>query len=430
MKTITHLPRNIRKLVLFVLVAAAGVTAKAQGLKFENSVIESGSPGANNTVYRFPLVNSNMDALVKIVGRSSALVTLVSIDITNTGWQKAWQPSISYNNGNVNGAQDWWMEFQFDFVNKTTSTPATVTTFDLTALDIDGNGSRLSEWNSFYGASSFVLAGVSQLTVSNILGTLLDLLRPGKKFVGPLTNYPGIDTTVTSIMTTITYNNANTFTMRIGGTSSGTTSGTTRMSSVWFKSFQYTSPQTLPISLSYFTATLNNNKADLRWATSAEINVSHFAIEKSFDGKTYEDAGIVFAMGKTIDKTNYSFSDAVNTDKAGVIYYRLRSVDIDGKNQYSDTRVIRTGQQSKKGISILTYPNPVTTDLRVTIPATWQNKKVVYEIYRGNGQSASRLQRNNSNQTESLNLNVLAPGFYMIRVTCEGETAQQKIIKQ
>ena len=33
-------------------------------------------------------------------------------------------------------------------------------------------------------------------------------------------------------------------------------------------------------------------------------------------------------------------------------------------------------------------------------------------------------------QTESININSLAPGFYIARVICNGETAQQKIIKR
>jgi hypothetical protein len=35
----------------------------------------------------------------------------------------------------------------------------------------------------------------------------------------------------------------------------------------------------------------------------------------------------------------------------------------------------------------------------------------------------------NSNKIETLNVDGLTPGIYILSVTCNGETAQQKIIK-
>lgn len=187
----------------------------------------------------------------------------------------------------------------------------------------------------------------------------------------------------------------------------------------------------LPVKLVSFTATLNNsNKADLKWTTASEINVSHFVVERSTDGANYNDAGVVFAYGNATDKTNYNFSDNVSSIQSGIVYYRLRSVDIDGKFQYSETRIIRISKTTDTNITIQAYPNPVINELRVSIPSTWQNKKVVYELYNANGQATKRMEAASSNQTETLNVNSLAPGFYLMKVTCDGESAQQKIVKQ
>lgn len=104
--------------------------AKAQQeLVFQNSSLQSGTAGADGAVYRFPSVNLFQDALVTISGRSSNLVTLSSIDLTNTGFAKAFQPQIEYNNGSVNGAQNWWMEFTISFVDHNTSTPSIINSF-------------------------------------------------------------------------------------------------------------------------------------------------------------------------------------------------------------------------------------------------------------------------------------------------------------
>lgn len=104
------------------------------------------------------------------------------------------------------------------------------------------------------------------------------------------------------------------------------------------------SPKIASLKLDSFTAAFTNNKADLKWATSSEINVSHFIIEKSTDGINFSDAAVMFAYGSATDKTNYSFSDKLNNVQSGVVYYRLYSVDNSGKGQYSDTRIIKTGK--------------------------------------------------------------------------------------
>jgi len=187
---------------------------------------------------------------------------------------------------------------------------------------------------------------------------------------------------------------------------------------------------TLPVQLKNFTAQLNNNKVDLKWVTSTEINTSHFVIEKSLDGINFSDAGTVFAFGNTTEEKNYNFTDNINVSQAVVIYYRLRTVDVDGRSGYSATRIIRAGKQTGQAISILTYPNPVNNELRITLPDNWQNKKVTFEIFNANGQTSKRTEKTNSGQTETLNVSNLVQGFYFVRVSCEGQTAQQKIVKQ
>ncbi len=194
--------------------------------------------------------------------------------------------------------------------------------------------------------------------------------------------------------------------------------------------FGYTSIP-LPLTLVSFTAQLNtSNIVELKWSTVTEINVSHFEIEKSADGIHFTKAGTVSAKGNTEDISHYGMNDMVNSNQSSLFYYRLRSVDMDGKNQLSQTRIIRISKQTEKSISIVTYPNPVSNEVRITIPATWQNKKVVYEVYDASGKMIKRIQTASSSQTETMNVSNLSPGFYIVRVSQDGQTAQQKIVKQ
>ena len=187
---------------------------------------------------------------------------------------------------------------------------------------------------------------------------------------------------------------------------------------------------TLPVKLVSFTAMLNTNKVDLNWITATEMNVNHFVIERSTDGQTFSDAGMVFAFGNTTEQKNYQYSDNITSMNSAVIYYRLRQMDIDGKFEYSATRIIRISKQNENPITILTYPNPVTSELRITIPNNWQGKKVMYEIVNANGHVSGKSQVGNSSQTETLNVGILSPGLYIVKASCEGQSAQQKIVKQ
>jgi hypothetical protein len=197
------------------------------------------------------------------------------------------------------------------------------------------------------------------------------------------------------------------------------------------KGFNYINTSTLPIKLKAFNANLKNeNTVDLTWTTASEINVSHFVVEESTNGSTFTDAGLVFAYGNSTTDKSYNLADKISNTQDAVIYYRLRSVDNDGKSQLSETRAIRITSKNQNNVTLLTYPNPASHELRITVPSGWQNKKVVYELYTASGQAVRKVENSSSSQTETMNISTLAPGFYLVRVTCNGEVAQQKIVKQ
>lgn len=438
MKTTLHINRAIRQFLVLAVIYTATANVSAQTavpigeMTFENPALEPGSVTgtANGAVYRFANVTSQLDAIMTISGRSSSQIAILNLDITGNGFNKAFQPQIRFNNGNINSASSWWIEFQFQFVNKGTTVPAQMTEFRVTGLDIDGNGSRLREWDAFYGGASYTLENNSQLTVANLLGTLNLPLLNGKQFIGSLTDRNNIDTSATEIMTTVKYTNTNTMVLRLGVTTTGSANNATRMYSVWFKNFAYIAPiSTLPVKLTAFNASLAKDKVNLKWETASEINVSHFELERSTDGVNFSQAAMVFSYGAADSKANYSYSDNVASFQVPVVYYRLRSVDIDGKSELSETRIIRLSKGQANSISLLTYPNPVMNELRITVPNNWQNKQTVFELFNANGQITNRKATTGSNQTETINTSNLAPGFYVVRVTCDGQTAQQKIVK-
>jgi hypothetical protein len=395
------------------------------GLKFNNYTLETASTTnlKKGAIYLFPNVMQGVDARLKIdslVG--NAKVTKIDDNSNGLGYRDALQPEIE--SGNVIGSS--YAVFTISFYTAGTNVPVYLQQVNATALDIDGN-LNLKEFAEIRMGTGGIAKYMSTTLDISLLDMLLGKFR-GTNLLGIERN--GIDTTAMSNMFTATNKNISSFTIKYG-TNTLLPTTDTRQFSMYMKGFVYPSQVTLPVDIISFNAMLEgSNKVNLAWVTSTEKNVSHYVVEKSLDGKEFSQAGIVFSFGNTQDKMTYTFSDKVSGTNNSVIYYRIRTVNIDTKNQISIVRLIRFDKENSSNIAVTTYPNPVTSDLRVTIPAKWQNKKVSYELIANNGRLTLRAESGNSSQTETINVGNLTAGVYMVKVTCNGETATQKIVKQ
>jgi len=433
----------VTKAIIAVMVLVAAFTSSAnaqtsaqtttQELVFKNPVLQTGVAGADNAVYRFPSVMTGIDALVKINGRSATMVQLVTIDLTTTGFDKAFQPQVTYGSDNTApaGNSDWWMEFQISFVQANTNTAVTVSAFNVTGLDIDGNNDKISEYQTYYGLQSYTLEDNTLLTVSNVQETVNGKLTTvGKRFDGPIATCGGVDTVATANMTTNSYVTTNSFRLRTGAKSKGVSGAADRMYSLWFKSFIYEQGVVsfLPVTLINWNATLSNNNVALKWTTTTEKNASHFIIERSFDGVEYSDIAMLFAVGNSDINNDYAYTDKLATGNSGIIYYRLKMADMDGNYKISDVRIVRIGKNAD-GVKVIAYPNPVVNDLRITIPQNWQGKQVSYQLSNANGQVIKSYTVQNASQTEVIAMSQVPTGMYIMRVISGNETAVQSVVK-
>ncbi len=97
----------------------------------------------------------------------------------------------------------------------------------------------------------------------------------------------------------------------------------------------------LPVTLAYFTATANNkNGVTINWQTEQEINSSHFDVETSNDAINWKKISSVSAKGNSVGQSNYSYADNHPSVFNSNIYYRLKTVDIDGTFRYSDIKSV------------------------------------------------------------------------------------------
>lgn len=420
---------NLRILLIAVLFSLTGLKSFSQDLTFQNPVLSSGTAGQDGAVYRFNNVLTGFDALVTLKARSSANVVLQNIDVTDVGSNKAFQPQLG-RTGTVSDAADWWMEFEIQYVKAGTLQSATVNKYDLTVQDLDGDGSMISEYVEFYKARSVSLETVTQLTLVP-LGSPNNPNERDFRVNGALPYYADIDTSTTSLMATAKFLNQYKQTIRLGATSTGAGTSTLGMRyySLFYHGFNQIAASALPVSLISFNASMINKKVAVTWTTAAEKNANYFVVQRSTDGADYSDAGIVFTDGNFTTNRSYSFQDLVGSGSKGVLYYRLKMVDIDGQFELSPVRLVKLGETDGR-LELQAFPNPVVNELRITIPEAWQNRQVVYELYTGDGQLLKRFLNKSASQTEVIGMQQYQPGVYVVKAMNEKEMASQRVIKR
>ena len=384
----------------------------------------SGTALSAGAQYKYENVMPGMDAIVTIDSIVGGLVINTIDDNTgaNVGFLEAFQPIMT--SGSSVG--DSYAIFRFNFKVTGTLTDQKLDSAIVTPIDIDGlsNLYEFDQINMGAGASATYLSYSPAITLTQVgPGTFMGIDADG-------ISQPGVDTVARGNMYTVTNYNINSFVAKLGIRTTYSQQ-TQRLFSLYSAGFNYPMYTLLPVTLESFTATLNGSgdQVNLDWTIASQLNVNHFVVERSFDGATFDDAGIVFPNEEATKEANYFFPDKINSLQQSMIYYRLRTVNVDGSKQYSDIRTVRISNQVVNNIAILTYPNPVVNQLNITIPITWQSKPVSYEIFNANGQLSTRINEGNGSQTQTINVINLSSGLYIVKVSCEGQIAKQKIIK-
>lgn len=169
----------------------------------------------------------------------------------------------------------------------------------------------------------------------------------------------------------------------------------------------------LPVELSKFVAIPKGDKVELQWQTEAEIDFSHFIIERSSDGSNFERIGSVMSMGDINSTTDYQYSDASPLD--GWNYYRLKIVDLDETYEYSNVEVVKVDRESNLEI----YPNPVKDKIQIK-GMDWGDDQILFEVFDKYGNLVYLdwiTFTNGYFEIEPDTINIDAKGVYFIRLS-------------
>jgi len=177
----------------------------------------------------------------------------------------------------------------------------------------------------------------------------------------------------------------------------------------------------LPVKLVNFKAEKQERNTLLSWITVSEINNQGFQIERSLDGRRWNNIGFVDAKsvnGNSNMAVEYNFVDSETF--GGENLYRLKQIDIDGSYQYSNIRQVKFDLSGQ----LVVYPNPAIAD--VTVEGVKGIDEIV--LLDLSGRVVKTLKGVENKNTVSLN--GLSSGMYFMQIIGQNQVVASKLISK
>lgn len=117
----------------------------------------------------------------------------------------------------------------------------------------------------------------------------------------------------------------------------------------------------VPVRFMSVGARQKGSGVNVSWSTASETNNKYFDVEKSIDGgANWTLVATAQTRGNSNSYKNYSAYDA--KPFAGVNYYRIKQVDIDGKYKYSSMVTVNVAVD---GVTATVLTNPIVTEISI-----------------------------------------------------------------
>lgn len=185
----------------------------------------------------------------------------------------------------------------------------------------------------------------------------------------------------------------------------------------------------LYVKFGSINASLKNNTVFLKWETLTEVDLQKFVIERSEDGVQFSAIGEQAALAANYTGFHYEFNDLAPL--SGISYYRLRSIENDGKISYS--AILRISNNSLSAASLKLYPNPVVNK-ELSIQGA-EMKQGTYQVMvtdlNGKQLFSQQLIVNASNFTQHIPLPAsISKGNYTLLIRGNGGNSNRMFIVQ
>jgi autotransporter-associated beta strand protein len=175
--------------------------------------------------------------------------------------------------------------------------------------------------------------------------------------------------------------------------------------------FSFGNAGVLPTELINLSAKSKNSQNLITWQTATERNSDHFDIQRATNPQAHwQTIGTVKAAGNSQTIKAYEYMD--NTPLS-INYYRLRSVDFDGKENLSNT--VSVINNNKSG-TLKVYPTIANDKINIISDS---NEPQIFNIYNLLGQN---VQTGQIIGQKELIISPLSKGTYFLKV--QGETVK------
>ena len=173
-----------------------------------------------------------------------------------------------------------------------------------------------------------------------------------------------------------------------------------------------------PLPVTFLSINANRKNADVLvdWKVELEMNLKQYEVERSQNGVSFAKVTVVL-----MDRNNPGSYEWLDQEPAvGLNYYRIRSVDLDGKTSFSSIAKVMIDQPAG---SISVYPNPVingTLNLQLgNQPEGTYSMRLLNPV--GQVLLTKKIEHNGGNYTEKINWDYkMARGMYQLEVTKPG----------
>lgn len=205
------------------------------------------------------------------------------------------------------------------------------------------------------------------------------------------------------------------------GPATGSGNEATHTASSSFSSFGSFSvignPTALPLVLGNFNAAPQGKTSLLTWAAFPDGQAGSFTIQRSLDGSSWTDIGVVQADATATVEISYSFTDVAPA--AGQNDYRLYIQNEDGSTSYS---VIRVVEFSAAAASLSIYPNPANTTLAIGVGSS--GKQLGIRLVNTAGTTLQTKIVEAGTATVTMGVGSYPPGIYYVEVFEGGQVVQ------
>lgn len=161
------------------------------------------------------------------------------------------------------------------------------------------------------------------------------------------------------------------------------------------------SSKVAPVKFYRVLASKELGHVNITWAVDQENHIASYSVEKSEDGKQFEEIGRVAPKGNNYKLNSYDFEDHGLLTEHN--YYRIKLADLFGKSLYSSVSYLKIESYPGK---LNIYPNPVANGLLQINLINLEKGKYSIELFDHLGRSVYQKDYEHSGQSGNLQIDL------------------------